>query len=342
MKNSEDASSKSPAVWHLLWIVPLFVALVYGVWEYLEIHYMTGVPSSTLHYIYIVRGASTAFIVTLVAVYMVMRDREKHEQELQDTLADLRELDDIKNNFLSNVSHELRTPLTTVNGYVKFMLSLKAGDVSSRQEKYLKIMSQECDRLQHHIEELLFITTLESKPMYLKLEPVDLYDIAKGIRRSMRVKAEQKNLELRYKVDEGLTMNADPNRLIQLMTNLIDNSIKYTSEGGKVLLKITDRGKDINIQVIDSGIGIPTDKQDKVFERFYQVDSSVSREYGGTGLGLAICREIVRASKGTIKITSPISKEDVEELGLVGEQEVIGTGFSIDLPKELEGEQVSE
>jgi len=340
MKREMD-ERKRPAVWHLIWFVPLSVAIVLGIWDYLEVHYMTDLEGDTLQFIHLIRGVIIAFVVTTVAVYMVLRDQRKHEEKLEKTLAELRELDDMKNNFLSNVSHELRTPLTTINGYVKFMLSKKPGELTEKQRKYLRIMSEECDRLQHHIEELLFITTLESKPMVLKIEEVDLFELSGKIENNMKVKAGQKALTIRFEVEKGLTMITDRARLIQLFTNLVDNSIKYTDEGGKVLFRIRGTQKDINIQVMDSGIGIPSDKQEKVFERFYQIDAKVSREYGGTGLGLAICREVVRTSGGRVRIVSPLTKQELKALGLKTTEGIKGTMFDIHLPKEADEVEIS-
>lgn len=321
-------------IWHLLWAIPLTVAVIYIIWDYIEVHHLQSIEYGTMRYIYMARAIVIAFSFTLVAIYIVLWDRKKHEEKLQRALSDMRELDDLKNNFLSNVSHELKTPLTTINGYVKFMLSGKAGPLTEKQASYFRIMSEESDRLKHHIDELLFITTLESKPMEVRVETVDLHALASRVKDNMKVKTQQKDLSLLMDVPVGLYMRADKGRLLQLLTNLVDNSIKYTNPGGAILVRIKEKGKDINIQVIDSGIGIPEDKHDKVFERFYQVDSKVSRQYGGTGLGLAICREMVRACKGDIRIMSPLSKDVAKDLGLPEKNgKVIGTMFEITLRK---------
>jgi len=343
MSDTVDKTEKSPElgledpprfvpVWHLIWIVPLIVAIFYVVWDYIDVNYVTWSNLNTMRLVYSIRGTVIAFVITVFAVFYVLRAQRQQEAKLRKALTELKELDQSKNNFLSNVSHELKTPLTTINGYVKFMLSKKTGELSEKQERYLHTMSDECDRLQHHIEELLFIATLESKPMVLKQQQINLTELGEKIKARMRPKAEQKKIDLATDIKPGLSMTNDEDRIFQLVSNLVDNAIKYTNDGGKILITIDKVDEDINLRVTDTGIGIPTDKQAKVFERFYQVDSSQSRQYGGTGLGLAICREIIRASKGGIRIVSPLTEKQLEELGAKPGEGIKGTMFDIHLP----------
>jgi signal transduction histidine kinase len=148
------------------------------------------------------------------------------------------------------------------------------------------------------------------------------------------MKAKNKGILLR-KIMPGdeVFFIGDIERTYQMVQNLIDNAIKYTPENGRIWVRIKEKEKDISIEVIDTGIGIPEDKQDKVFERFYQVDSSISRAYGGTGLGLAICKEIVRSAKGTIKITSPVPEEIFKKLKFDSGEKAVGTMFEVSIPK---------
>ena len=334
--NGKDLGLEEPPgyipVWHLIWIVPLIVAIFYAIWDYIDVNYINWSSLNMMRLVYSIRGIVIAIIITVFAVFYVVRAQRLQEAKLRTALTELKELDQSKNNFLSNVSHELKTPLTTINGYVKFMLSKKTGELSEKQERYLHTMSDECDRLQHHIEELLFIATLESKPMVLKQQHINLTEMGEKIKARMRPKAEQKRIELITDVKPGLTMTNDEDRMFQLVSNLVDNAIKYTNDGGKILLTIDKIGEDIDLRVTDTGIGIPVDKQAKVFERFYQVDSSQSRQYGGTGLGLAICREIIRASKGDIRIVSPLGDKQLKELGAKSTDGIVGTMFDIHLP----------
>jgi signal transduction histidine kinase len=338
-RNGKGLSLEDPPkylpVWHLIWIVPLIIAIFYAVWDYIDINYITWSDLNTMRLVYSIRGTVIAFVITVFAVFYVLRAQRQQEAKLRQALAELKELDQSKNNFLSNVSHELKTPLTTINGYVKFMLSKKTGELSEKQDRYLHTMSDECDRLQHHIEELLFIATLESKPMVLKQQHINLTEMGEEIKARMRPKAEQKKIELTADIKPGLSMTNDEERMFQLVSNLVDNAIKYTNDGGKILITIDKVGEDINLRVTDTGIGIPADKQAKVFERFYQVDSSQSRQYGGTGLGLAICREIIRASKGDIKIVSPLLEKQLKELGAKPNDSIVGTMFDIHLPMSI-------
>jgi signal transduction histidine kinase len=168
--------------------------------------------------------------------------------------------------------------------------------------------------------------------MVLKQQHINLKEMGEKIMARMKQKAEQKKIELNTDIKPGLSMTNDEERIFQLVSNLVDNAIKYTNDGGKIMITIDKIDEDISLRVADTGIGIPADKQAKVFERFYQVDSSQSRAYGGTGLGLAICREIIRASKGTIKILSPLPEKELKELGAKSGEGIVGTMFDIHLP----------
>jgi signal transduction histidine kinase len=171
-----DYEREFPNEWHLIWIVPVAVIIAFVIWELFQNVYLGGPPIEE-QYLEIVQAAVLSFIATFITVYIVIMGRRRYERELQRAYMDLKELDEFKNNFLSNISHELRTPLTTISGYTKFILGGKAGEVPLRVERYLRIMSDEADRLEHHIDELLLITTLESKKLALKKEKVNMKNL---------------------------------------------------------------------------------------------------------------------------------------------------------------------
>lgn len=206
----------------------------------------------------------------------------------------------IKKEFVLNVSHELRTPLTAIKGYAE-TLEAQADD---RARSHVETIIRHADRLIRIVEDLISLATLEEKGVAFEAEMVSLKDIAKNVIRILEPRAKEKNLALRLEADEDLPpLQGDPYRLEQMLINLIDNAVKYTEKDGiQVCLKKESRG--VAIEVVDSGIGIPAEEQGRVFERFYVVDKSRSRQAGGTGLGLSIVKHIVQLHGGRIELKS--------------------------------------
>lgn len=206
----------------------------------------------------------------------------------------------IKRDFVLNVSHELRTPLTAIRGYAETLES----EVDEKDRPYVGIILKHSDRLIKIVEDLLVLSTLEDEGAALQVEDVDLGEVAENVIKIFAPRAKQKNLELRLRVDDRLpAIAADGFRIEQMLVNLVDNAIKYT-EKGRVDVAVIRGGGEVVIEVADTGIGIPEEDRDRVFERFYVVDKSRSRTLGGTGLGLSIVKHIVLLHGGRIQLRS--------------------------------------
>jgi len=224
-------------------------------------------------------------------------------------ITDLRRLEKIRKDFVANVSHELRTPLTSIKGYVEALLD-GAKDDPVASSSFLDIILKQSDRLNLIIEDLLELSKIESGGISLKEEPIELRSLVERALSVVKPIADKNRHHLITTIDPGLPAVAgDEGRLVQVLTNLLDNAIKYTPEGGTItvnailvpLLGTTEPLTNaIDISVADTGIGIPKQDRPRVFERFYRVDKARSRELGGTGLGLAIVKHIVEGHGGQV------------------------------------------
>lgn len=219
-------------------------------------------------------------------------------------LTQSRELERNRRDFVANVSHELRTPLSLIKGYVETLID-GAKDNPEVAEKFLKTIEKHADRLTFLIDDLLTISRLESGQIQLDCRPVNLALFIKERFQDFEARSSARQIKLLSQVSDGLTVNADPERLEQVFSNLLDNAIKYGRPGGNV--EVTARtlaGTGVEIQVRDDGPGIPPDALSRVFERFYRVDKARSREQGGTGLGLSIVKHIVQSHGGEVRAES--------------------------------------
>ena len=207
----------------------------------------------------------------------------------------------IKDDFLSIVSHELRTPLTSIQGYSQLLEGrLRDAPDSAKAQSQLRVIRSQVTRMRRLVDDLLDVSRIDRRGG-VSIEPEPL-DLAEEIREAVaRTKRQHKERELDVDVPDSIPMSADRDRIGQVLTNLLDNAIKYSPEGGPVSIRATQSGEGVEIRVADTGIGIPSDQLDQVFERFYQVEGDVSaRRFGGLGLGLYITRAIVEAHGGEI------------------------------------------
>ncbi len=212
-----------------------------------------------------------------------------------------KELERMKSNFLSVVSHELKTPLHSIKGFVEIILMGKTGPVTDLQRDFLGTVQEQTGHLQRMIEDLLEFSRLESGQVRLRPVLMQPAELVMTVVEKLEPLAHKKGLSLTCELAEGLPeIEADVMRLEQVLTNLVENAIKFTPEGGRVQVRGWDRGDALEIVVIDSGIGVPAEERERIFERFYQVDSSARRRYKGTGLGLTICKHIVSQHGGRI------------------------------------------
>lgn len=212
-------------------------------------------------------------------------------------ITEMKQIEQIKKDLAVNISHELRTPLTAIKGFTETLLD-EAGQGS---QEYLKIIHRHTERLIAMVNDLLTLSEMEEKPR-LSLEDVNLQDLITGVLAIYEPRIKAKGLDLNLKC-QAVTVKADPFRFEQLITNLIDNALKYT-EKGEISISVEIRDNLAVISVKDSGVGIPHEHLSRIFERFYVVDKSRSRNMGGTGLGLAIAKHIAVLHGGTIEATS--------------------------------------
>ncbi|HEC69940.1 MAG TPA: HAMP domain-containing histidine kinase [Candidatus Omnitrophica bacterium] len=230
-------------------------------------------------------------------------------------ITEFRKLEKIKKDFVVNVSHELRTPLTAIKGYVETLEE----EVKGSSKHYLDIIKKHTERLINIVSDLLLLSELEEKGLTQIKEKMNLEEIAENVCKIFEQKAKEKNLKLSLICESKPVIKGDPFKLEQMFINLIDNAIKYT-EKGEVSVLLKQIGKEVIVKVKDTGIGIPEEHLDRIFERFYVVDKSRSKKLGGTGLGLSIVKHIVLLHNGKIDVESTPGK---------------GTEFTITFPAYL-------
>jgi len=228
-------------------------------------------------------------------------------------VTNIKQLETIRSDFVANVSHELRTPLTAIQGYVETLIHSPPSKGDDRQQ-FLEIIERHAERLGRLTEDLLTLSDLESGKIQITPRPVNPVKLVQQTLEIFWDRAAKKDIELNHEIVTPCgKINGDPDRLQQLLINLVDNAIKYTPSGGNVTLRATeceteDGARQIEIAVADSGVGIPEKDLPRLTERFYRVDKARSRDLGGTGLGLAIVKHIVQAHRGELKISSELNK----------------------------------
>jgi two-component system phosphate regulon sensor histidine kinase PhoR len=222
----------------------------------------------------------------------------------------------VRQEFLSNVSHELRTPLTSIMAFVETLESGAKEDPESCQ-RFLSIIRKNASRMHMLIDDILELTAIEGGAIQLRAEPVDLHALVHEVCASLTNQAQARNITLENNVAPGIFVYADSRRLEQMLTNLVDNGIKFSHENGVVSIAHQSGPRD-RILVKDDGDGIPAQHLERLFERFYRVDRARSREMGGTGLGLAIVKHLALLHGGGITVESELGK---------------GSTFTLHLPK---------
>ncbi|MGQ9567790.1 MAG: ATP-binding protein [Anaerolineae bacterium] len=216
---------------------------------------------------------------------------------LQD-LTEVRRLEMVRRDFIANVSHELRTPLASLKALVETLRDAALEDPPAAR-RFLDQAEAEVDALAQMVQELLELSRIESGQVPLKVRPVDVADVIVPPAERLRSLAERAGLHMAFDLPEGLPpVLADPERLGQVVTNLVHNAIKFTPAGGRIRITARQVGRAVQVSVEDTGVGIPAEDLDRIFERFYKADRS--RSGGGTGLGLAIAKHIVQAHGGRI------------------------------------------
>ena len=230
-------------------------------------------------------------------------------QELQEALTKLADLDKLKSNIIANISHELRTPLTHIKGYQELLLAGAMGPLNPDQDSTLKTIRRSTERLEHLIEDLINFSQMSEGDVALRLINLDVSRMITNVLKHSTAKAEEKKIELKIKQpDEPAFIRADEEKVTWVMNQLLDNAIKFTPENGHVNLTVEKDTKGIRFCVEDSGIGIPAEKLEDIFQPFHQLDGSSTRRYCGTGLGLSLVRQIVEAHHSHINVVSEPGK----------------------------------
>jgi len=237
-------------------------------------------------------------------------------QETVVTLHDLtriRDLEKIKKDFVVNVSHELRTPLTAIKGYIETLYE----EADAKSRNYLEIIRRHTDRLINIVKDLLLLSELEEKEFRLQTEKLNLKSLIESILKIFMPRIKEKKLCVKLTAEDSLPLiEGDPFKLEQMLINVIDNAVKYTKKG-KIEISLKKEDRNARIEIQDTGIGIPKEYLDRIFERFYVIDKSRSKKLGGTGLGLSIVKHIALLHNGDVYVKSTPGK---------------GTTFTILLP----------
>lgn len=232
-------------------------------------------------------------------------------------ITELRRLEQARTDFAANVSHELKTPLTSIRGFVE---TLEAGAIDNppMAHKFLRIIMLETERLTRLINDILSISKLESGNDEVAIERIRLDKLAYDVADMLTIHAGEKQVTINAHINEKPTyIMGNPDRVEQMLINLVENAIKYNKPGGSVTVQVFSNASEANVTISDTGIGIAEEHLPRMFERFYRVDKGRSRQMGGTGLGLAIVKHIVRSMNGEIEVHSKLGE---------------GTEFLITLP----------
>jgi signal transduction histidine kinase/ActR/RegA family two-component response regulator len=259
----------------------------------------------------------------MIGVNIDISDRKQAEALLQRTNQELISATRLKDEFLANMSHELRTPLNAILGMTEALIEKVFGEINQQQQQFLEIIDRSANHLLSLINDILDLAKIESGQIKVERQPVTIATLCQSSLAFIKQPAYKKRIQLQTKIPENLPLlYADERRIRQVLINLLNNAVKFTPEGGKITLEVsqlsdTDNLSYIRLAVIDTGIGISPDNIKKLFQPFFQIDSALNRQYEGTGLGLPLVKNIVDLHDGKVSI---ISKE--------GE----GSTFMIDLP----------
>ena len=248
----------------------------------------------------------------------VDEDVDQMINERQREIEELKSMESFRREFLGNVSHELKTPIFNIQGYIHTLIDGAIKDENVNMQ-YLQRSSKSVDRMINIVEDLEMISKIESNQLELEFTRWDIVDHLQELFDILEMKAKKRSIGL--SINNQSTNNfveADRDKISQVLINLIENSIKYGNEGGHTKVRLFEMGENLLVEIADDGAGIPAEHLPRLFERFYRVDKSRSRSAGGTGLGLSIVKHIIEAHRQTINVRST---------------ENVGTTFSFTLKK---------
>ena len=263
---------------------------------------------------------------SLALAHEARTEAEAARRALSEQNKRLRELDRLKDEFLSLVSHELRTPLTSIRGYLDLVLQGEAGEVNPEQRRFLEAVERNSGRLLRLVGDLLFVAQADAGRLSLERASVDLSELAANCVEEAAPAATDKSVSLVLFAHPVPSLVGDRGRLAQVLDNLVSNALKFTPEGGSVQVRTGANDESVVLEVEDTGIGIPAADQARLFERFYRSSLAEDQAIPGTGLGLAIVKAIVEAHSGEISISS---------------REGLGTTFRVVLPLAARAERAA-
>lgn len=267
-------------------------------------------------------------VLRVIGASQDVTERYRLEETLREQNEKLKELDRLKNGFISTVSHELRTPLASIMGYAEFLEDEVAGPLNDEQRAFVRQLLLGAQRLQVLVDDLLDVARIDSGSFRIYPREADLAEKVREIVNSLQPQAKEASLLLEAELPaEPLIMAFDPDRIGQVLLNLLGNAVKFTPRGGSIQVRVMPREAEVRIEVEDSGIGIAEANVPKLFQKFFQIDPSTTREKGGAGLGLSIAKALIEAHGGTIGVDSYLG---------------CGSTFWFQLPRELPATQIGE
>ncbi len=245
--------------------------------------------------------------VCMMASFVDVTEQKQAEEKIRQQNIQLKKLDRIKSEFLNVTSHELRTPMSAIKGYTQMVLEQALGEITEEQKKALNVVLRNTTRLDHLIQDILDISRLESGTMKFIPEQTNLRKMIEDVYETMTSAAKLKDIKIKMDVEDNLPdLIIDQDRIKQVIINIVNNAIKFSPDGSIINVRAKKEKDDVLFEIQDYGKGIPKDKQKKIFDTFYQVDSGMDRKFGGAGLGLAISRGIVLSHGGKIDVKSTV------------------------------------
>jgi signal transduction histidine kinase len=246
------------------------------------------------------------------ALLNILEDVTQTKNQLDVAYAALKQADQMKSDFMNMAAHELRTPLTPLKGYVEMLLEGTMGRITSAQKSALEMIAKSVERAIHLINSLLNVSRIETGKMTFVFQPVSVYELVNDAVVNVQSMVAEAGHSLTVNVPKGLLyVNGDRAMLTNVVENLLVNAVKYTERGGKITIEAFDEGDNVHLTVSDTGIGIPEEEQEKIFDKFYQVSRGNSRWAKGIGIGLYVAKYVMEKHNGKIWVESEVGKGSV-------------------------------
>jgi signal transduction histidine kinase len=240
---------------------------------------------------------------TRTSALKMLGELQDAKRELEMVTRELKEMDETNMRFIGIASHELKTPLTAIKSNIDFILSEKEGKIPENLKSYLLTIQRNTNRIQMRMDQMLDLSRMKSNRLFFNREPIPLSEVIAGY--IGEVTPVEKRISIQVDIPQGLLIYADRNALHDIFINLLSNAFKFTADGGQVSILVGQRDQSILLEVKDTGMGIPEDKLQMIFDEFYQVEGG---KHGGTGLGLAIAKRLVEEQGGNIWVESQLGK----------------------------------